>query len=83
MEMPRKISAGHGSGRLVSLPPGPLVSAPEPSVDRCQALAYASCDAAINAVAVKLPELWTGRVRGWFAQAEAKFVTKGISATLT
>ena len=33
--------------------------------------------------AIKLPELWTHRVRGWFAQAEAQFMTKGVTPSLT
>ena len=45
-----------------------------------QALTDAACDAAI--VAIKLLEFWTSRVIGWFAQAEAKFATKGVFASL-
>ena len=37
----------------------------------------------INAVAVKLPELWQSKVRSWFAQAEAQFATSGIRTSLT
>ena len=32
----------------------------------------------INAVAIKLPELWRSKVRGWLAQAEAQFVTASL-----
>ena len=54
---------------------GPSGFGPEPAVHRGQALANASLDTIINAVAVKLPELWTGQVRVWFAQAKAQFLT--------
>ena len=30
----------------------------------------------LNAVTVKLPELWTNQVRSWFTQVEAQFATK-------
>ena len=30
-----------------------------------------------------LPQLWMSRVQGWFAQAEAQFAAKGITALLT
>ena len=36
----------------------------------------------INTITVKLPELWRSRVSGWFAQAEAQFATRGVTATL-
>ena len=39
-------------------------------------------DDSINTITVKLPELWRSRVRGWFAQAEAQFATRGVTATL-
>ena len=37
----------------------------------------------LQAVSVKLPQLWTSRVAVWFAQAEAQFATKGVTASLT
>ena len=37
----------------------------------------------INTIAVKLPELWQSKVRSWFAQAEAQFVTSGVTMSLT
>jgi len=37
----------------------------------------------VNAVAVKLPKLWRSKVRGWFAHAEAQFITGGVTASLT
>ena len=37
----------------------------------------------INAIAVKLPELWQSKVHSWFAQAKAQFVTSGVMASLT
>ena len=66
-----------GAGCLRSDPPvlapGPLAAAP----------VYDDDADWINAVAVKLPELWQSKVRGWFAQAEAQFATSGISSSLT
>ena len=55
----------------------------EPAVNRGQARADASCYAIINATGVKLPELWMGWIRSWFAQMEAQFATKGVSMSLT
>lgn len=37
----------------------------------------------INAVALKLPTFWTERPSVWFAQAEAQFLVKGITADAT
>lgn len=37
----------------------------------------------LNAVSIKLPQLWTNRVRVWFAQVESQFTTKGISTSMT
>ena len=71
----RKIS---GSGCLLLLLPSPLVAAPEPAVDHVNDFINS-----VNTVAVKVPEPWKSRVRGWFAQMEAQFTTKGISASLT
>ena len=62
LSTPHKISVRQGSGGLVSsligrwFPPLSLLST--------------ACKAVINAVALKLPKLWTGWVRGWFSQAE-------------
>ena len=36
----------------------------------------------LNAVAIKLPELWRSNVRSCFAQAKAKFVSSGVTASL-
>ena len=81
----RKVGYGRGAGRLVCDPvvsapgplvssPGPLAASPDPVFDDANR---------INAVAVKLPELWQSKVRSWFVQAEAKFATSGISTSLT
>lgn len=37
----------------------------------------------VNAVALKLPTFWTERPAVWFAQAEAQFLVKGITADAT
>merc|ERR1712049_60278 len=59
------------------LAPGPLAAGPP-------VLAALYDDAErINAVAIKLPELWQSHVQSWFAQAEAQFATSGVSASLT
>ena len=73
MDTPRKISAGRGSSRLVSSLSAPLVAPTEPAVDCGQILADGAHEPVINAVAVKLPELWTNRVRGWFACPSPNF----------
>ena len=73
MDTPRKISAGRGSSRLVSSLSAPLVAPTEPAVGCGQILADGAHEPVINAVAVKLPELWTNRVRGWFACPSPNF----------
>ena len=77
MDTPRKIAYGHGAGHLGSDPPvlapSPLAADPVYDDDADQ----------INAVPVKLPELWQSKVRSWFAQAKAQFATSGISSSLT
>jgi len=40
-------------------------------------------DVAIAAVAIKLPEFWTSNPNTWFAQAEAQFIIKNITSSLT
>ena len=39
--------------------------------------------AAIGAVAIKLPPFWTTRPEVWFAQCEAQFATRDVTAQLT
>ena len=74
----RKIAYGHSTGRLGSDPlvsaPVSLAAGPDPVFDDTDR---------INAVAVKLPKLWQSKVRSWFVQAKAQFVTSGISSSLT
>ena len=71
----RKVGYGRGAGRLVSTTHGPVVSAPGSLVAGPGPLA-AGPDSVfndatevntINAVPVKLPELWQSKVRSWFA----------------
>ena len=59
------------------LAPGPLAAGPPVS-----AALYEDAGQ-VNAVAIKLPELWQSHVQSWFAQAEAQFATSGVSASLT
>merc|ERR1711911_492445 len=97
MDTPRKVGYGRGAGRLdtgapVSSPVGrrPQLSA-DPVYDVPPVLAAGPPVSAalyddaerINAVAIKLPELWQSHVQSWFAQAEAQFATSGVSASLT
>ena len=83
----RKINAGRGAGHPLSSVLGNNAAALQPLLSTpCLAfwglappsriLAYEINT--INAVALKLPELWQSKVRSWFAQAEAQFVTSGI-----
>ena len=37
----------------------------------------------VNAVAIKLPEFWTGNAPVWFAQTEAQFAFRGVTSSLT
>ena len=46
------------------------------------AQAYESINS-VNPIAVKLPRLWRSKFLGWFAQAEAQFVTGSVTASLT
>ena len=90
MDTPRKICYGRGAGCLdtgvsVSTPVGRL---PQLSADHVYNVPPVSAalyeDAGqVNAVAIKLPELWQSHVQSWFAQAEAQFATSGVSASLT
>ena len=88
----RKINAGRGAGHPLSSVLGNNAAALQPLLSTpCLAfwglappsriLAYEINT--INAVALKLPELWQSKVRSWFAQAEAKFVTSGVTMSLT
>ena len=72
MDTPQhKVACGHGAGGLGSDPPVLASPVYDDDADR------------INAIAVKLPELWQSKVRSWFARAEAQFATTGISSSLT
>ena len=62
----RKVACSRGAGCLGS---DPLVLAPGP------APVYDDADW-INAIPVKLPELWQSKERSWFAQAEAQFANQ-------
>ena len=88
----RKINAGRGAGHPLSSVLGNNAAALQPLLSTpCLAfwglappsriLAYEINT--INAVALKLPELWQSKFRSWFAQAEAKFVTSGVTMSLT
>ena len=63
----------------MSTTPGPVVSTPGPFAAGPDSVFNDANEVnTINAVAVKLPELWQSKVHSWFAQPEAQFVTSGV-----
>ena len=83
MNTQRKVSAGRGhpvSSKSIS-----STSPSEPAAAvGFNTVQFNNTDAAaINTITIKLPQLWTSHVRGWFAQAEDQFVTKGVTASFT
>ena len=78
MNTPKKVSAG--SGCPVSLPSVlPTSPSENASAVSFNTVQYNNTDT----IMIKLPQLWTILGKGWFAQAEAQFETKGVTASLT
>lgn len=73
------------NARKTSVCPGMAFSpaSSPPSVPVAAADALFDNAMLLNAICIKLPKLWMSCIQVWFAQAQAQFANKGVSASLT